>query len=325
MAPPPRARPRSRSRRRHGARPRTRPGARVTARPGPCSGGAGRSPDTARTACHHGAIRAAYGAALVRGGPRGGDGDGGTGGGRGRTADAAVRAGAAAAARRPEDRQGRLALLPPRQPAARPGARRGRVPDRTDAQSGHPAQRRVQLRGRRGRRRLPPLVGAGRRRLRRAGGRVRAGLRGRAARPAARRRRPGRRVARPRRGLREDHRGARGRPHHLLPALRAARRRLAAAPARLPTRRRADLLRRAADRQAHPQAPPGTDPAPAPSRLRAVALLPVDYGVFCAVFLLLGSERAFRLAYLALFAVHALFLAAFLTKWFRRLRALPAR
>ncbi|WP_328463389.1 CDP-alcohol phosphatidyltransferase family protein [Streptomyces sp. NBC_00448] len=63
-------------------------------------------------------------------------------------------------------------------------------------------------------------------------------------------------------------------------------------------------------------------PAAAPSRLRAVALLPVDYGVMCAVFLLLGSERAFRYGYTALFAAHALFLAAFLTKWFRELTAL---
>lgn len=60
----------------------------------------------------------------------------------------------------------------------------------------------------------------------------------------------------------------------------------------------------------------------APSRLRAVALLPVDYGVFCTVFLLLGSRSAFRYGYLALFAVHAAFLAAFLTKWFRGLRRL---
>ncbi|MFF7153194.1 CDP-alcohol phosphatidyltransferase family protein [Streptomyces sp. NPDC008139] len=66
-------------------------------------------------------------------------------------------------------------------------------------------------------------------------------------------------------------------------------------------------------------AAPGS-PAPAPSRLRAVALLPVDYGVFCLVFLLLGSQSAFRTGYLVLFAVHALFLAAFLTKWFRELR-----
>jgi hypothetical protein len=69
-----------------------------------------------------------------------------------------------------------------------------------------------------------------------------------------------------------------------------------------------------------PRPAPGTPAPPAPSRLRAVALLPVDYGVFCLVFLLLGSERAFRTAYLALFAVHAVFLAAFLTKWFRELR-----
>lgn len=68
--------------------------------------------------------------------------------------------------------------------------------------------------------------------------------------------------------------------------------------------------------------PKGGGPAAAPSRLRAVALLPVDYGVFCLVFLLLGNERAFRYGYLALFVVHALFLVAFLTKWFRELSAL---
>jgi hypothetical protein len=72
-----------------------------------------------------------------------------------------------------------------------------------------------------------------------------------------------------------------------------------------------------------PKPPPG-QPAPTPSRLRAVALLPADYGVLCAVFLLLGSPSAFRWAYAAFFAVHALFLLAFLTKWFRQLRALPA-
>ncbi|WP_198545748.1 CDP-alcohol phosphatidyltransferase family protein [Actinacidiphila yeochonensis] len=70
-----------------------------------------------------------------------------------------------------------------------------------------------------------------------------------------------------------------------------------------------------------PKPPPG-QPAPAPSRLRAVALLPADYGVLCAVFLLLGSERAFRYAYVVFFVVHALFLAGFLTRWFRALTAL---
>jgi hypothetical protein len=59
-----------------------------------------------------------------------------------------------------------------------------------------------------------------------------------------------------------------------------------------------------------------------PSRLRAVALLPVDYGVFCLVFLLLGSPTAFRFGYTVLFAAHVLFLVAFLAKWFRELQTL---
>ncbi|MFE7242182.1 CDP-alcohol phosphatidyltransferase family protein [Streptomyces sp. NPDC057582] len=68
-----------------------------------------------------------------------------------------------------------------------------------------------------------------------------------------------------------------------------------------------------------------TAPAPAPvSRVRAVALLPADYGVFCLVFLLYGDETAFRIGYAALAVVHALFLVAFLVKWFRELKALRA-
>jgi hypothetical protein len=67
-------------------------------------------------------------------------------------------------------------------------------------------------------------------------------------------------------------------------------------------------------------ATPAGGPAPGPSPLRAVALLPVDYGVFCLVFLLLGTGSGFRWAYTALAAVHALYLAAFLGKWFRELR-----
>ncbi|WP_042801824.1 CDP-alcohol phosphatidyltransferase family protein [Streptomyces sp. C] len=69
-----------------------------------------------------------------------------------------------------------------------------------------------------------------------------------------------------------------------------------------------------------PKAAPGS-PAAAPSTLRAVALLPVDYGVFCLVFLLLGGGALFRWAYAGLGAVAALFLLAFLTKWFRELSA----
>ncbi|WP_405935522.1 CDP-alcohol phosphatidyltransferase family protein [Streptomyces sp. NBC_00726] len=66
-------------------------------------------------------------------------------------------------------------------------------------------------------------------------------------------------------------------------------------------------------------------PAAPPSRLRAVALLPADYGVFCLVFLLLGDATAFRVGYAVLAAVHALFLVLFLGKWFRELKALRAR
>ncbi|KOU59277.1 CDP-alcohol phosphatidyltransferase [Streptomyces sp. MMG1533] len=67
----------------------------------------------------------------------------------------------------------------------------------------------------------------------------------------------------------------------------------------------------------------GNTPAAPPSRLRAIALLPVDYGVFCLVFLTLGAPGVFRAAYAALAVVHALFLVAFLGKWFRELSALP--
>lgn len=65
-------------------------------------------------------------------------------------------------------------------------------------------------------------------------------------------------------------------------------------------------------------------PAGPVSRVRAVALLPADYGVFCLVFLLLGEPAAFLAGYAVLAAVHALFLVAFLGKWFRELRALRA-
>ncbi|MEU5717360.1 CDP-alcohol phosphatidyltransferase family protein [Streptomyces sp. NPDC020403] len=58
------------------------------------------------------------------------------------------------------------------------------------------------------------------------------------------------------------------------------------------------------------------------SRVRAVALLPADYGVFCLLFPLLGAPALFRAGYAVLAAVHALFLVAFLVKWFRELRAL---
>ncbi|MER7764719.1 CDP-alcohol phosphatidyltransferase family protein [Streptomyces sp. NPDC097619] len=69
-----------------------------------------------------------------------------------------------------------------------------------------------------------------------------------------------------------------------------------------------------------PKAEPGS-PAAAPSTLRAVALLPVDYGVFCLVFLVLGGGELFRWAYTGFGVMAVLFLAAFLAKWFRELSA----
>ncbi|WP_369207170.1 CDP-alcohol phosphatidyltransferase family protein [Streptomyces sp. PU-14G] len=61
-----------------------------------------------------------------------------------------------------------------------------------------------------------------------------------------------------------------------------------------------------------------------PSAWRAVALLPVDYGVFCVLFLLLGGPELFRAAYAVLFGCYAVFLVAFGGKWFRELSA-PSR
>ncbi|MEV7234941.1 CDP-alcohol phosphatidyltransferase family protein [Streptomyces sp. NPDC051020] len=87
----------------------------------------------------------------------------------------------------------------------------------------------------------------------------------------------------------------------------------------------AGLLREQLGKAAARPVPAGRATAPAPvSRVRAVALLPADYGVFCLVFLLYGDETAFRIGYAALAVVHALFLVAFLVKWFRELKALRA-
>ncbi|WP_330237760.1 CDP-alcohol phosphatidyltransferase family protein [Streptomyces sp. NBC_00525] len=86
----------------------------------------------------------------------------------------------------------------------------------------------------------------------------------------------------------------------------------------------AGLLREQLGKAAARETAPPPEPAGPPSRLRAVALLPADYGVFCLVFLLLGDETVFRTGYAVLAAVHALFLVAFLGKWFRELKALRA-
>lgn len=61
-----------------------------------------------------------------------------------------------------------------------------------------------------------------------------------------------------------------------------------------------------------------------PSMIRAIALLPTDYGIFCLVFLLLGAPSVFVAGYALLAAATVLMLVAFLAKWFRELSALQA-
>ncbi|MFE9023225.1 CDP-alcohol phosphatidyltransferase family protein [Streptomyces sp. NPDC007808] len=60
-------------------------------------------------------------------------------------------------------------------------------------------------------------------------------------------------------------------------------------------------------------------PGTAPSTVRGVALLPVDYGLLCLIFLFLGHEKLFFTLYVALLAAHAVLVPAFLAKWFREL------
>lgn len=57
------------------------------------------------------------------------------------------------------------------------------------------------------------------------------------------------------------------------------------------------------------------------SPLRSVLLLPTDYGVFCAVFLLLGAPALFTPVYVLFFVVNTLFLVLALLRWFRVMRA----
>ncbi|MGW1952368.1 CDP-alcohol phosphatidyltransferase family protein [Streptomyces sp. NPDC001920] len=71
------------------------------------------------------------------------------------------------------------------------------------------------------------------------------------------------------------------------------------------------LRRRGADVPAGPRTPPST--------VRGVALLPVDYGLLCLIFLFLGHEKLFFTLYVALLAAHAVLVPAFLAKWFREL------
>lgn len=60
------------------------------------------------------------------------------------------------------------------------------------------------------------------------------------------------------------------------------------------------------------------------SVLRAIMVLPTDYGLFCLVFLLLGQPLLFFGVYTFLFVCNALILVLVLVKWFRYMGSLAA-
>lgn len=63
-------------------------------------------------------------------------------------------------------------------------------------------------------------------------------------------------------------------------------------------------------------------PAPAPhTTLRALALLPADFGVLAFSFVLWGSQPTFRVAYAALLACQIVIAGLLMPKWFRQLSA----
>ncbi|MFJ8894619.1 CDP-alcohol phosphatidyltransferase family protein [Leifsonia sp. NPDC102414] len=58
-----------------------------------------------------------------------------------------------------------------------------------------------------------------------------------------------------------------------------------------------------------------------PSWMRAIAVLPMDYGVLCLSFVLLGALPVFLVVYTLLFAATTAFLLLAAASWFRELRA----
>ena len=70
----------------------------------------------------------------------------------------------------------------------------------------------------------------------------------------------------------------------------------------------------------------GTAPKSAASTsvLRAIMIIPTDYGLFCLLFLLLGAPLLFSGVYTVLFACNAVILVLVLVKWFRDMGALGA-
>ena len=66
--------------------------------------------------------------------------------------------------------------------------------------------------------------------------------------------------------------------------------------------------------------PSGAGAPPASSGIvRAILILPSDYGLFCLIFLLLGFPPAFFAVYAVMLVCNSLFLALALVKWYRQL------
>lgn len=63
--------------------------------------------------------------------------------------------------------------------------------------------------------------------------------------------------------------------------------------------------------------------APGRSWVRAVLVVPMDYGVLCLSFVLLGAPAVFMVVYSVIFAATALFLLLAAVKWFRELAGWP--
>ena len=80
------------------------------------------------------------------------------------------------------------------------------------------------------------------------------------------------------------------------------------------------LLRRSANATSTTSAI-GEGGARRPSRARAIALLPADYGILSLSFILTGWPGAFVVVYSLLLAANALIMALLLGKWFRALSA----
>ncbi|WP_411721954.1 CDP-alcohol phosphatidyltransferase family protein [Mycetocola sp.] len=74
-----------------------------------------------------------------------------------------------------------------------------------------------------------------------------------------------------------------------------------------------DLLKRALPTETSDRGPTTT--------VRALALLPADYGVLALCFLLWGLPAVFQTVYALLFAANAVLVVLLLGKWFRELRA----